>query len=205
MKTIKLLLVSSLLFLFLSGYQAKACNQGYAQTTITLSILGCDYDVTICYKCGVSYPGDIILSSYVKKPTPPCSHPPGTTPQAIFDEIIKQLSDGPSIFILCPSPIPPCSVNPSLYFTYTVTVPVCWQKYNDNGNMVFQVCSTSTAECQQTVRVCRSPDGKINKTFGPWTPIGQPNCPDLEVDVDDPTNSGDTSGCFHFVNVCYNP
>jgi hypothetical protein len=208
MKTIKLLLVSGLLFLFLSGYQTNACpDPTYTQTTIPLTILGCDYDVTICYKCGAASPGDLTISSFVKRfSNPPCVHPQGTTYQQIMDEILRQLIDGRYILQFCPSPIPPCTVNPSLYFKYTITVPICWQKYNDNGNMIYQICSTSSAECQITISVCRDPiTGKIYSTPVAWVPLNfPPNCADLEGDVEDPT-SGNTSNCFHIVNNCYNP
>ncbi len=39
-----------------------SCPPGFTQTTVRLTIAGCDYDVEVCYKCGITYPGEIIIN-----------------------------------------------------------------------------------------------------------------------------------------------
>lgn len=193
-------IVIILIFLFGFKNSKATCANGYSQIGYTiLNINGCDYNVDICYKCGIVNPGDVHLMGF-SKVDPNCVQT--KTEAEVWTLIVDRVINPNFIFsVLCPiTSIPPCDIYDGGVF-FTVTVDRCWQKQWINGVLWTVPCDTGMNLCYYTIKWCfnyqtLSFERKI--TQGPEIST-QYECP-TGIPVNPPY--GQTSVCFSLPTLC---
>ena len=195
------------LFLLSFGMKSEAvgqCPSGWSSTTVTMSVGSCNYDVQICYKCGLAYPGEATIVGLTLLPSsPPCTPLPINT---VIQQLYSQMSTY-NFFLsnLCPymSTVPPCpegSEEVKIYHN------ICWKKkkiiYFGEETFYYTPCSSDV--CVETFKWCTElPSMNVIKipisTVPNYTTI---SCTLEGHEITEPVNVGDESECFIYHSLC---
>ncbi len=182
----------------------SSCPTGYNSGSVTMTIGSCNYEVHYCYRCGLSYPGDIYITEAILL-TPNCIPLPL---EQVLDQIYTHINNPQYFFnVLCPnSEVVPCDEIPNggpsieLHWTY------CWQvkfiQYFGVTTYQYIPCENS-ATCNEYARFCYDvATNSYIKTFSDITISGYPDCIDTEVwEITFPTQLNQVSECFIYRNT----
>lgn len=202
MRKFLLLLICSVLF-FTPDLDLKAqCQSGYTHKVDKVMIGGYPWEFELCFKCGITTPGEVYFISATPIPqNPPCTV---VTLQQALDYAIGQFSNWDYIInILCPTipQAPPCSNGESDVVTFRYSY--CWQMekilYFGDETIRFESCSDEYFEEQSTY--CYNGTSVIKKTTT-YTSSGPLDCGLEEWEVSVPDNVGDKSACFIYHSPC---
>lgn len=188
----------------MTGFEAKAqCPTGFTFKPITLTVQDCDYHIQICYQCNATNNSMTVMVISFVLDNSLCVQNPPITPSAVLDDIYAQLNDPDYIEQLCAFDFPPCFGPGSGIITFSGKRPTCWRKYNDYGDILYEVCPDSEdVYCLMDFSWCYDADTQsylkllIGATqYGEW----EDECP--SNDEDDP-EEGEFSDCFHIFTSC---
>jgi len=191
--------------LTISAKDADAqCPAGYSQTTITMNIFGCDYNVLICYKCPTLFPTyEIMLAGVMPIPSnPSCSN--GLTFDQICNEIENQIATADFVYtFLCPQmQAEPCPDNST---TIIYSTPVCWNItkiiYQGAETYSYSPCNGSP-NCEIIYKVCFN-GTTYERTFDNATLTGGSiNCYLHAYEITLPTVLNQPTDCFIINSKC---
>ena len=190
-------------FLMIVGKKSEVkaqCLAGFTYKKDTLMIGGCPWEIELCFKCGLSYPGEVKVNSATPIPQfPPCT--PVTLQQAL-DYAYSQLANYDYIINkLCktyPS-IPPC---PQQSQAIRIHHNYCWKMtriiYHGQETIRFTACPSDG--CYEDVTFCH--DGTNINRISTGYMTGPPTCGLEESMATVPTVVGQSSDCFIYHSPC---
>ena len=193
------------LFLMSVGMKSEAeaqCKSGYTYKKVTMTIGGCPWEIEICYKCGLTYPGEVYLIGATPIKNPPCV---AVTLQEALDYAYGQLGNYDYIInILCtntPYLVPPCPTqSQKLILNYNY----CWKmkKIMYHGVETIRFLPCGTGYCTEEITFCFDvlTQSIIKTTYSFMTE--PPYCSLEENEVEIPDNVGDESNCFLYHSPC---
>ena len=181
-----------------------SCPPGFTQTTVRLTIAGCDYDVEVCYKCGVTYPGEIIIN-WVTEVDHSCNN--FLSIEQIIQQAKVEISSAQFIYSnLCVGGgymNPPCNELGTSYAVFTIPHKYCWsvQWIYYFGEMVLRYTPCDeNAECNETIGYCWNGTG-YDKVYSHFTGPQSPPC-ELEAhEITIPPYPYGPSECFILLTV----
>lgn len=202
MKKIILSLIITFTILILSNNESIAqCPSGFTLKTVTLTIGPCDYDIQLCYKCGITNPGEVTIVD-IKLKDNSCTPLPL---EQVFDGIYASISNYQFIYTeLCPSyNAPDCDDQSDVYI---INHWNCWEaelvEYFGDTTYVYRPCNYDSY-CKEYAKFCWDPISETYiKTYHDIVQIGEPNCDDTEIwEVTLPTQLNQVSDCFIYRNT----
>lgn len=161
MKKYIILLVFAVLFGFVGMHKVKAdCPPNWALVTFVADIDGCLYQITYCYKCGVTGadPSNIKVWRCAKRPYDEQPNPDSCNCEAHWSQIWEKIRQD----FMQRCQIPPC-YPPGELLTIVVEYPLCKKTFNhawqDNqGNWKNfsweEPCNVDLYYCQFIMAVC---------------------------------------------------
>ena len=198
MKRMLLFLITTLILFIFSRIESKGqCASGFTPKVVRLTIGNCDYDVTVCYKCAVSFPGEVYIRQ-ISEVDSSCNN--GLPIDQIIAQTYAEISTGHFIYSnLCVGGLhnaPPCDEG---YSQFTVMHQYCWQvRYRFNGveNIYEYIPCENNAECTELIDFCYDGSNyiKINSVLldGPQDPPCELQLHQITI----PTVLNDVSECF---------
>ena len=199
------IIISMFLLTSLSLKSQSPCPTGWSQQTYTLTINGCDYSVTICYKCSTGG-GQIKLWTW-QQVDPNCIQTWDETEVlnntgGIWDQITDPM------FLTYDIPCGtcgPCDLGQG--FTWDEEFQICWEKMWIDGRVWWVHCDLSDCFCLESYSLCWD-NGTYVKTlvFGPEIECGlgheyESVCPNSYIPPD-PTENNPISPCFSIPTPC---
>lgn len=193
------------LFLLTVGMKSEAeaqCKQGFTYKKDTMMIAGCPWVVEICFKCGLSYPGEVELIGLHPIPqSPPCVVVPLQQAAAYA---YGQLANPSYIYnILCPHlpAIPPC---PFQSQKLIISYQLCWKmkKIFYFGEEIYQFLPCGTGSCKEEITFCYNAGTLTFEKVSNLFLEVPPDCSLEEDEIDLPVNVGDESNCFLYHSPC---
>jgi len=200
---------TAVIIFFTYQSESKAqCPSGYSQTVRTMTVNGCAYSVTICYKCSILgniYETYVVGFSQIQ---------PDLCEQTwSFDQVLNYLTNTVNthsffISVLCPGVtfVPPCE--DENVFSITHLDWLCWRvkrtMYGDQLHFVYEKCPEADAYCLRKVRYCRDNSGNIYTTYlqGPEIINGPIDCAIESSEIVIPAEFDVWSDCFIFHSFC---
>ncbi len=202
----KILILSVVVLLSISINEAKSqsCPTNYSSTVKVLNINGCDYEVHICFKCGLSTAySDVRVYGFTRL-DPNCNQT-WTTDQVleyIWDYLV---SDEFINFVLedCNIDLPPCDVPFMPDFYITRIEDVCWYKTNIGGLIYYYPCYWEQVYCETIWKLCVDQNGQIrlDPYYGPAISGNVGNSCPSSIEPSEPAPNQQT-GCFNVKTLC---
>jgi hypothetical protein len=166
-----------------------------------MMIGGCPWEIEICYKCGLTYPGEVYIlgvSPIPQFPTPCIA----VTGQEALDYAYSQLANYDyirnEICQMLPA-MPPC---PQQSQTIRVYHSFCWKMtkiiYFGHETIRFSTCEGNS--CIEDITYCHNGLTIVKSSTGYMT--GPPDCALEEYMVTVPTVVGQSSDCFIYHTPC---
>ena len=182
-----------------SKVNAYDCVQGMTYQVETITIEGCEYDVGLCYSCGLTNPGEVWVVE-ITKLDPNCD--PGISFPLVVKHIYLQVSTSSFIYSnLCQDP-PPCPTGNEM----VVKKWACWQiqmiNYLGEETYKYKPCNYD-AYCKERYAHCWNEDEqRVERIFLESTYVGVPDC-NLEAwEVSLPGKVGEETKCYRQFSSC---
>ena len=186
----------------LTNIRAEAtCPTGWSSKTVTLHVGDCDYKLKVCYKCAVSYPGDVYILG-IEELDSSCNN---ILPiNQIIEQAYVEISRGAFIYSnLCVGGLhnaPPCDGDPSsVYSTMNIHWNYCWQVwYRHNGiEPIYEIIPCEdNAECIETIKFCWNGTDYTKVGASSFSTPQTPPCSLEYNQITYPTILNQKSGCF---------
>jgi len=202
MKKIIFSLIITFTILILSNVESNGqCPSGFTLKTVTLTIGPCDYDVRLCYKCGLANPGEVSIVDITLKDDS-CTPLPL---EQVFDGIYATLNNYQFIYNeLCTSySVPNC---PNLSDIFTVKWWCCWEvervEYFGEETYKYRPCNYDSY-CIEYLQFCWDAIEEVyEQHYYDIVSFGSPDCDETEVwEITLPTQLNQTSECFIYRNT----
>ncbi len=197
MNLIKLTLASIIFvmsFTMQSNIAEADCPTGFNMTTKTITIGNCDYEVEICYSCGFTHPGDVLIGAFWQV-NPNCTN--SLTISQILDALYAHIYNYSFILSeLCPYGIP-CEEG---WSEHEIHHWLCWkiQKINHLGEEIlkYSPCDYDNA-CIEYTKMCYDWGTQTGhkETIG-YSMQGSLNCTLEAWEITIPQQVGEVSECF---------
>jgi hypothetical protein len=206
MKKISILCFILFLVGIASTITAKSsCEVGYSQFTVPISVGGCYYHITLCYKCETTTQLMILkIDSYHKISSTCIPKYSDGTPMPEYDilnKIEKSILSSSVLLLLCPATvIKPCIEVPHMNFQFEHNI--CWYKKRDidfPGVIFYEHCDYPY--CIETYKWCWVPDYGDDPVLISSVLHGNFNdCQYLDTELDGLPVEGDytPTPCFHY-------
>ncbi len=173
----------------------------YNMVQKTFNIGGCVYDVNLCVNCN---PFNNMVEVKVwgfNKLDPNCDN--GLTSTQVLAEIKEQVNRAEVLKNLCTEGFMPCDGSMGYSYFY-IAIPICWFKYNINGNIYYNICYSSQDFCIEIWKWCYDNNtGQYQRELdreayqnGSW----EERCSNPEPLVD--PLPGEQSSCFYLNTDC---
>jgi hypothetical protein len=182
--------------------QQEICPLGSQQMTVQLWAGGCEWNVDICYKCGL-FSTDQVSVIGATKVDSDCE------PELTFNDVLADLNSQVfdwsylSTVICVGAEMLPCDEYPGGLW-YDLCYHMCWTKQIDeNGRLTYTACLTSQTYCMSGYRYCWDPITQQAVRYLMYGPSisGSFTCDNVLEPIETP-NYPNWSTCFEVSSPC---
>lgn len=155
MKRIFLSFLVTFALMIMTNVESMAqCQSGYTNKKVQLTIAGCNYEVEICYQCGVHNAGEVYIIGVTLLPNQSCTALPLND---FIDQLYNIVNTYQFIYLnLCTSlpQLAPCPDQSEQVITY---IAKCWEveliEYFSDTTYVYRPCD-DTPYCKEVSSWC---------------------------------------------------